>query len=465
MGVGAGTVATQPGPVQSPGSGAMANGDSSTGLSSLMGGNTFFDQLAFLAAMFPQVADFISSPRGGIFLNQMNANEQAEIIEEIRADIDESNRFGFDILTRQLGVGSPTRGMRLIPGVEGTQLGETGAKELQRKLEAGETLTQWEQYYVERTPLSDLPPSVLEQVRTFVTQGIGQAQDWFDPEASAAQFGEDLATATKRLEALPGEVAAATRDVQGLYGEAGEYLEAGAAGVAAQYGGLRAELRTGAADLAGGYEDILGRARGLVSTLGEAERQDINRRFGEAGTEMRMELASRGVGGGTIESSLAAGVERERSTALLGLEEQTTRQRLGVEQTFGLPALSAQERLLGAGINLGTAGAGAAERFVGAGTNVRAQQAGALQFGNQLYAGTALNAAGQLINIGAGQYGARERAGGRSLDELYRFGTWQTGAGFDAASLALPWSGQNTIWAPPYSPGISVQPAGNSGYQ
>jgi hypothetical protein len=255
-------------------------------------------------------------------------------------------------------------------------------------------------------------------------EGKALGEEYFDPPANVERYQEAFADIEAGLEALPGEVSASSAAVQQLYG------------------GLRGELAGGATQLAGGYADILGRARGLVSELGEAERQDINRRFGEAGTEAQMGLSARGLGGSTISSSVGAGIERERSTALLGLQEQTARQRLGVEATFGLPGLTAQERLLGAGVNLGAA------------------QAGALERGGSLYANTALNTLGTRANIAAGETRAYTNAAINRVQNLYQFDTYPIETQMQGAGMAMNWRGPFMAIQPQATNYATVQPYG-----
>lgn len=250
---------------------------------------------------------------------------------------------------------------------------------------------------------------MVERAQAIGEEAAGLGKEFFDPNAAVRRFRQATRGVREGLEALPGEVRAGTAAVQHQFGAVGR------------------DLATGAADINRRFGASLETARGLVSTLGEAERQDINRRFTETGSELQMGLSARGLGGSTISSSIGTGVERERATALLGLQEQTARQRLGVEETFGLAGLGARERLLGAGINLG------------------AQRAGALQFGNQLFAGTSLGALGARGNLAAGEVGAFDQAALNRINSILAAGGFTTGAQLGATGQALDFRGQFTI--------------------
>lgn len=264
--------------------------------------------------------------------------------------------------------------------------------------------------------------SAIQQAQNLADLGTGLATRFFHPDLQEGRFEEAFGSVVEGFRALPGQVGAANERVQQLYGS------------------LRGELQAGAADLRGGFEDILGTATGLVSQLGEAERQDINRRFTEAGTESQMLLAGRGLGGSTISSSIRSGVERERSTALLGLQEQTAQQQLGVQETFGLAGLSARERLLGAGINLG------------------GQQAQAMQFGNQLFAGTASSSLANLGGIAGGQVGAYDQGAANLLNALQAFRGGAINTQLRGAGLGLQFYGPNTLVASTPGQSANVYP-------
>lgn len=186
-----------------------------------------------------------------------------------------------------------------------------------------------------------------------------------NPDQALARFNELTGSGREVFTDLPGQVAAGNVATQAFFSN------------------LREEQRTGATDINRRFGESLTTARGLVSTLGGQERVDINRAFTESGIAQQQNLAARGLGSSTIRSSIASGVERERTDALGRLQDRLTRQQLGVEATFGLSGLSARERLLGAGINVGTI------------------QGGAAQAGNVLAANVGLGVGTGLANIGA----------------------------------------------------------------
>ncbi|HEU00251.1 hypothetical protein LCGC14_0589800 [marine sediment metagenome] len=266
--------------------------------------------------------------------------------------------------------------------------------------------------------VNDFLMPMIERSQEIGEEAIGLGEEFFDPGEASARFGEAFGPVTEGLEALPGQIRTDNERVQQLYAS------------------LAKALQAGTADITGGFEDILGTATELVSGLGEAERQDINRRFTEAGTESQMALAARGLGG--FGASITSGIERERSTALLGLEEQISQQQLGVQETFGLAGLSARERLLGAGINL------------------FGQKAGAMQFGNQLFANTAMGSLAARGNIAGGQVGAFDQAATNRINSLLSAGGFSASAQLGATGQAFDFFGPLTVPfpSPPQFPNI-----------
>lgn len=391
-----------------------------------------------LLSVFPQFRDFLSSTFGGQIINQWSAQQQKQAMDEFRATLDEVNARSWDMLTQTVGLAGAEGPWRIRPEVRPDAHIRT---ELQRRIDAGEPLGRLERY-AERTPTAIAGAFELEE------EGRRLGKEYFDPHAATERFTEALAPAVAGLEALPGQVARASGRVQKLYGGVQAELRTGAADVAGGYAALGEELQRGAAGIAGGYQDLLGRARGLVSTLGGQERRDITRQFTEAESEAQMGLSARGLGGSTISSSIGAGFGRERTEALGRLQDRLTTQQLGVEETFGLSGLGARERLFGARINLGAAGLGAAERFVGAGANVGAQQATAMQFGNQLYAGTAAGTLAARGNIAAGRVGEFNQAAINRLSNLFNFGQVPIQTQMQGAGFGLGWTGPYTAVMP-----------------
>lgn len=349
--------------------------------------------LAPVFDLFKMFNDFVSSTGGGFLIAQASGAEFNRKWEEFVAQADEATRATAQMLQQTVGIGGPTRQVR-------SDITDPEARAwIQERIDSGQAVNEdWYDQLTEEVPQF---PSAIAGAFEVSREGRRLGKEFFDPQEASQRFRDEFAPIVEGFQALPGQVSAANERVQGLFGD------------------LRGELRAGGADLLGGFEDILGTATDLVSGLGEFERQDINRRFTEAGSELQMGLSARGLGGSTISSSIGSGIERERSTALLGLQEQTARQQLSVQETFGLAGLSAQERLLGAGINLG------------------GQRAGALQFGNQLFANTSLGALGARGNIAAGQVGAYDQAAMNQLNNLLAFGGFPVQTQLAGAGLGL----------------------------
>jgi hypothetical protein len=369
-----------------------------------------------LRDIFNLFEEFASSVGGGFVLSLASAAKAEEVWEAFVAGLDEDKKAIAGELARTIGIGGPTRQVRSDLG-----FGPEEIAWIQERIDSGQAVN--EDWYNQLT--EDVPnpfKNAIEGAFDLAAQGEELGAEFFDPEGSVARFREATGPVVEGLEALPGQVASANEDLQRFFGS------------------LRGDFQTGAADINAGFQDIFGTATGLVENLGVAERQDINRRFDEAGGEQAQRLSQRGFGG-TILSSVASGFERERSTALLTLEEQIAEQQLGVQETFGLGALSAQERLLAGDINLG------------------AMQGSAQQFGNQLFANTAFNSLAAQGNIAAGEFGAFDQAAVNRLNSLGFFGQIPGQTQLSATDLLLQFYGQQPVVAPGsgQQPPIQVQ--------
>lgn len=125
------------------------------------------------------------------------------------------------------------------------------------------------------------------------------------------------------------------------------------------YGGRTAYAREQGADITGGvrrgwggilpgYGQRLGRAKELMTGLGEQEQADIQQAYGREQAGVAGQMAARGMGGTTIGSTLRAGIGKERTAALGRLGERTRRERIGWESQLSGEELAARERGLGA---------------------------------------------------------------------------------------------------------------------
>ena len=133
-----------------------------------------------------------------------------------------------------------------------------------------------------------------------------------------------------------------------------------------------------------GYDQSYNRATGLVQNLYGQQRADANRQFNEEIAQTNANLASHGLGSGTISSSTTGATNMRRNDELRRIAAQEGQAQLGVEGQFGLGALAARQQLAGA-------------------------QLGASQNAASLYGNTALNQYGQQIGIGNTMFGAQDQ--------------------------------------------------------
>jgi hypothetical protein len=351
-----------------------------------------------LMSAFPNFRDFLSSPVGGQIANLVSGAADAADWDDFTARVEAMDEETQGVLLRELGIGpSPDQGI----------------------------IDKYENMDVDYGPGFDLPesyPSATEAARDLAERGERLSAQHFDPVAAAERYRGLFGDISEEYAALPGEVAAGSQDVQSAYDA------------------LRAELETGGDELMGDYEDWWGGARELVSELGEWERGDINRRYDEAGRETQQAMSARGLGSTGL-ASIGAGNERERTSDLLRLQEQTVEQRLGVEMDFGGAQLTAQERLLAAGINIG------------------GQAANAMQFGNQLWANTAMGSLDARAGIAGGEFGAYDQAAINRLNSMRMFGEGAIGTQLDATQMWLRYQAEKPMIMPQQNQSADVYPS------
>jgi hypothetical protein len=152
-------------------------------------------------------------------------------------------------------------------------------------------------------------------------------------------------------------------------------------------------------DVNRGFDQRYTRNMNYLEGAGAQERKDIGRQFDEQQQKMAADLSERGLGGTTVLPSLSAGVERNRSDALGGLNERLNRQRLSTDASLSGDALGARERL----------GTGFSQFRFGSGQD-------------QLGFDKGLQAGGIAMRQGLGQYGIENDLSNRyrSLQNQYQ---------------------------------------------
>lgn len=131
-------------------------------------------------------------------------------------------------------------------------------------------------------------------------------------------------------------------DTQRFFGSAGERF-AEVADPLTEDIGERTQLGIAGAqaiarDAAQRERDILREARGL----GEAERGELNRRFGALGRTQQGRLAGLGLGGTLLSSGVASGVARAQGSEMSLLNARLQRERLGLSERLSADTLSAR---------------------------------------------------------------------------------------------------------------------------
>lgn len=93
-----------------------------------------------------------------------------------------------------------------------------------------------------------------------------------------------------------------------------------------------------------GRQRLYDQAMGDVESLGRTERMNIGEQYARSLGRATQSAASRGLGNTTVQDSLRRGVEFDKARAGIELEDQMTRQRLGVRDRFGLSMEDFRER-------------------------------------------------------------------------------------------------------------------------
>lgn len=108
-------------------------------------------------------------------------------------------------------------------------------------------------------------------------------------------------------------------------------------------------------DVLNGYDARYQRGMQNLEGLGNQEKIDVQRQFGELAAANQQDLVNRGLTGTTIMPTMRQGILREQTDALSRINERLQNQRLGLDASLSGDGLSAQERL-GQSILSGTAG-------------------------------------------------------------------------------------------------------------
>ncbi len=158
-------------------------------------------------------------------------------------------------------------------------------------------------------------------------------------------------------------------------------------------------------DVAGGFGTLRGDLLSALEGSGDQERLDINEQFSNLGDATQAGLVSSGLSGSTINPSLQAGVQRQRSGALGRLDERLRQQELGAIGSTGFGALGAQQ-------NIGLAGLSAEQGLGQFGAGLFSQLSGdALGLGERLgFFGTGLQE-----SLSGDTFSAMERLGGLGI--------------------------------------------------
>ncbi len=271
--------------------GAIGGGGSSPG---------FFEGLLDLARL---ISEGFSTPLGGFLVDQAlfaPAREESQALFEGRTQeqIDQRNNIFF---------GSGGLG---LPGQQ------SPIEELNRRLAS--TPRQGSDSGIDPR-ISDflsgpfgqgnVPPTQLEQVEALGTDLSQRGEAFFNNDAVLGRFNELFDPIRRDLRG--NEIA------------------------------FRASNQRAQEDFQGSFD----RASAISQGLGNQERTDINERFDSISSVQQAGLAARGLGGTTAGFSTSALNERERGGELRRLRDDLAREQLGIEETFGLGAADARERL------------------------------------------------------------------------------------------------------------------------
>lgn len=149
---------------------------------------------------------------------------------------------------------------------------------------------------------------------------------------------------------------------------------------------------SGAQDIAGGFGDLEteGRAQGEslfrgqqrreerllreFGNLGDVERGELNRRFGALGRTEQARLTGAGLGGTTLASGVASGIERFRGRDLALLNEGLRRERLGFSERLSGETLSTRDLVDQRALELGRGRLGAEASSLEFATGLRGEE-------------------------------------------------------------------------------------------
>lgn len=331
---------------------------------------------------------FISSPIGGLFSNYLAGKRFQNQLQDLQGQIDFSNQQGQNILGQLGGL-----------------------------------------------------PNVQQQAGQ-LNQQVGQiANNAFSPNSIAGFLGL-FNPSLQGLQQLPGQIGSQV-------GGATQAFQQGASQLGGQFlqgaGVLSNQLGQVGRQVTQGLESQADRARGIVSQIGQQQREDINRGFNELAAQKQSDLQSRGLRGTTLTTNVARGVESDRLAEQRRLSEQIAGQRLGVESTFGAAPLAAQERFGLASSNLG-------QNLLFGGSQLRQGLmsnllAGRLQ-GAGLQAQTGLGALGQQANIAGQQFQGFQQGALNQISSLLAGGQLPISTALQTAGLGLGFFGPFTTLGP-----------------
>lgn len=94
----------------------------------------------------------------------------------------------------------------------------------------------------------------------------------------------------------------------------------------------------------GGYRDRFTRNMEELDRLSNQERRDIYRRYGDQNASQQAGLNARGLSGTTIAPTMANAMARQQDESLLRLQDQTVRERIGLDTRLSEDTLRFQER-------------------------------------------------------------------------------------------------------------------------
>jgi hypothetical protein len=261
--------------------------------------------------------------------------------------------------------------------------------------------------------------------------GIQQGNQAFDPFRQQQLFGQYLGGTQGGLQRLPGQT---MQQAQGL-----NQLAAGGAGDLQRMfnqgaTGIRRGFAERSANVGRQYDQLLSRAQGLSSGLGQAERERLNQQFNQLGAQQASNLASRGLSASTIGANVQRGVEGQRRQALGQLGEGLRREQVGILGQFGGAAAAARERLSGQQLAAQT---GLLQAQTGLGQGLLGQRLGVGQFGAGLGANVGLGALGQMGQLGMGQLGMMQQADVNRMNNLMGFGQMPLNMGLNTLGQGL----------------------------